>query len=398
MISRSKYVYEQLFDEIVDMINNGNINIGDKLPSERQLANHFSSNYHTVRKAMSMLADSGIIEKQPAIGSFVKRIPRFMPNVDGQYSNGDDRKGLGVIYQRKNSNFNREFLEWLNKKAQQSDCFLNIREVEKLDTGALVISRQMWLQGCFALLVLPDREKATENDVANFVRKSTLPSILLDFYAGSEDACINTGTEVQGFIITSTIVAVDYMHRLGYKNLAFFGPDIFASSSGKLFAFSKYVSSRDIQPLIGLVKDDVEQLESMVKKWAKFAGNIGVICYDDYHAVKLMSTVQKLQLRVPEDFAIIGANDSPVCSFSNPALTTVKFPFESLAAETIKYAYSLKEGNPQKIGSEFMGKLIIRGSCGGIFQGKEKLREIISGLEENNSSFKVTINTNFTKE
>ncbi len=386
MIAQRKFVYEQIRDELIDMINQEFYKVGEKLPSERQLANRFSSNFHTVRKALKLLCDSDIIEKQPAKGSFVKRIPRYMPKISGSFKlMPESQNGIGVIYQKKT--FNQDLIEWLARTAENCGCYLNIREVEEFDARALPLSRQLLLQGCFSLLILPDRKKTTDRQVAEFVKQSVLPPILLDFYLGVEDTCIRQEKEELGFVESAAIFSAEYFCALGYEYIAFFGPDIFAESVDKLFAFSRFMTRRKAMPLIGLVGDDVETLEELVRFWAQFSGRIGVICYDDEYAFKLMNTVHKLNLRIPEDIALIGANDAGICTHANPPLTTIRFPFEYLADITMKYAMSLRAGKPEKIIDNVAAEFIIRESCGGKMRKKDELASVIKAMEAKNLMF-----------
>jgi DNA-binding LacI/PurR family transcriptional regulator len=53
-----------------------------------------------------------------------------------------------------------------------------------------------------------------------------------------------------------------------------------------------------------------------------------VLCFDDQRALKLLSALTKLGARVPDDLGIIGFDDIPFASISNPPLSTVSVPYE----------------------------------------------------------------------
>ncbi len=54
-------------------IGSEGLRVGDKLPSERTLAERLSAGRNTVREAMGMLRAEGVIEVVPGVGAFVKR-------------------------------------------------------------------------------------------------------------------------------------------------------------------------------------------------------------------------------------------------------------------------------------------------------------------------------------
>ncbi|WP_233711206.1 FadR/GntR family transcriptional regulator [Lederbergia citrisecunda] len=59
-------------DYITQEIKNGKYQIGDKLPSERELTEILSVGRSSVREALSTLVDMGVLEKRMGIGVFVK--------------------------------------------------------------------------------------------------------------------------------------------------------------------------------------------------------------------------------------------------------------------------------------------------------------------------------------
>ncbi|MGI1819718.1 PTS galactosamine transporter subunit IIB [Lactobacillus johnsonii] len=72
--------YEQISAEIMREINTGELQIGQKLPSEKELCDLFDVSRITVRKALADLEERNYIEKHQGQGSFVK--DRFDPNQD----------------------------------------------------------------------------------------------------------------------------------------------------------------------------------------------------------------------------------------------------------------------------------------------------------------------------
>lgn len=65
-----KYIIIQNY--IIDMINNGNLGAGDKLPSENELAAMFNVSRVTANKAIAELNILGIVERIQGTGTFVK--------------------------------------------------------------------------------------------------------------------------------------------------------------------------------------------------------------------------------------------------------------------------------------------------------------------------------------
>ncbi|MBM7689690.1 GntR family transcriptional regulator [Enterococcus ureilyticus] len=66
-------VYIQIHDKIKEDIEHGVWKIGDRLPSERELAIQFNVSRMTLRQAIQTLADEGILERKIGSGTYVAR-------------------------------------------------------------------------------------------------------------------------------------------------------------------------------------------------------------------------------------------------------------------------------------------------------------------------------------
>ncbi|NES73142.1 MAG: phosphonate metabolism transcriptional regulator PhnF [Okeania sp. SIO2D1] len=75
----TKPLYIQIANQIRDNINEGVYKIGDKLPTETQLAQHFQVNRHTLRRALASLKREGLIRVNQGRGTFVAGTPIFYP-------------------------------------------------------------------------------------------------------------------------------------------------------------------------------------------------------------------------------------------------------------------------------------------------------------------------------
>lgn len=81
----SKYtqlVSDRLREDIEEYIDTHHLKEGDRLPSERFLADLFNANRITLRKALQQMAGEGVVYSIPGQGTFVSR-PKFCENASG---------------------------------------------------------------------------------------------------------------------------------------------------------------------------------------------------------------------------------------------------------------------------------------------------------------------------
>lgn len=69
---RGTMLWRQIRDTLAQEIENAVLAAGDRLPSEKKLADRFEVNRHTVRRALEDLARSGLIRIEHGRGSFVQ--------------------------------------------------------------------------------------------------------------------------------------------------------------------------------------------------------------------------------------------------------------------------------------------------------------------------------------
>ncbi|HAJ33695.1 MAG TPA: hypothetical protein DCK79_10090 [Candidatus Atribacteria bacterium] len=69
---KNQKLYLQIVDQIRNLIANGRLKAGDKLPPERVLAEKFGASRASIREAMSALEILGLIKSKSSQGNFIK--------------------------------------------------------------------------------------------------------------------------------------------------------------------------------------------------------------------------------------------------------------------------------------------------------------------------------------
>ena len=63
--------YETVVFWVLDEIESGNLNYGDRLPSEKDLMEKFQVSRQTIRRALEVLAEKGTVEGRRGSGTYV---------------------------------------------------------------------------------------------------------------------------------------------------------------------------------------------------------------------------------------------------------------------------------------------------------------------------------------
>lgn len=87
-----------------------------------------------------------------------------------------------------------------------------------------------------------------------------------------------------------------------------------------------------------------------------------VFAVSDHYAAELMHFLQRKGMRIPEDISIIGFDDTPLCRWIQPPLTTVKQDVELRAGYAVEALKLLKAGNCGKKSIKIPVSLVVRAS------------------------------------
>lgn len=88
--------YLNIYNELMNLIEKGEISPGEKLPSENELMDIYNVSRDTVRKALELLENNGYIHKIKGKGSFVLDINKFDFPITGIVSFKELSQKLGV--------------------------------------------------------------------------------------------------------------------------------------------------------------------------------------------------------------------------------------------------------------------------------------------------------------
>lgn len=69
---KPRKIYEQIVEQIKAMVTEGNLNPGDRLPSEREMSDILKVSRASVREALSALHMMGLVEIKSGEGTFIK--------------------------------------------------------------------------------------------------------------------------------------------------------------------------------------------------------------------------------------------------------------------------------------------------------------------------------------
>lgn len=350
MISRDSRIplYVQLADAIREQIKTGEIKIGDMLPSENEMIKRYSVARLTVREALGVLVNEGLLEKRHGKGTFCRAV--------------------------------------LNQKKWRVDIFLNLAEVDFIPYYLRSVCSVLEAENVNVVLgdtkndadvitglienalsdntdgIIFQPSNASDNApdalVATLSKLETLkiPYVMIDtFYKNLPEAYVVMDELQAGKI------AADCFTGLGHKSLCAINVSQRTDSSDRTLGFASSLSEK---PYV-LEYDD--NLVSSLTKLIHDKKISGIFCFNDGIAKKCYDILSSLNVRIPEDISIISVDDTVVASTLSPTLTSVIHPKEKLGQDAARMVLSMISGEiawPHK--KVFQPSLAIRESIKGL--------------------------------
>ena len=152
-------------------------------------------------------------------------------------------------------------------------------------------------------------------------------------------------------------MASDHLLEKGLKNFAYCGLDDCDWSKERKFYFNKLINEAgyityNYQPPVKIKKIDWENEQQHVIKWIKnLPKPIGIFTCNDDRGQHILEVCKMIDLKVPEDVAVIGVDNDPmVCEISDPPLTSIALNVEAAgyAAAQLLDDLMSKKGNLDK--------------------------------------------------
>lgn len=162
--------------------------------------------------------------------------------------------------------------------------------------------------------------------------------------------------------------AIVHLHQLGHRRIGMLmGPTDHIPSQRKLQGGMRVFERLGLPFEADLVVNGLYSLESGQAGAARLfsAGATAIVCASDPLALGAVRAARRLGLGVPDEVSVVGFDDSALMSCTEPPLTTVRQPIESMGRAVIDLLLSQISGSVEP-GDEllFEPELVLRGSTG----------------------------------
>jgi DNA-binding LacI/PurR family transcriptional regulator len=301
----------------------------DRFYSETQLIAVFKISQGTVRRALSDLVTTGLLERRPARGTLVRK----------------PVETTGLL------NLAVFLPEWFSPNLSR---ILQLLNIECLKRG---ISLQPFYTHQGEHLLKAYEQLKFRPQEGGVVLLSNSPQATNELSAALEDKGYhyvvvdtlvrNTGRNFVGTCNqTGITLGLDYLTGLGHRRIALLvnEPEENENVRERIAAFEKYVAQRT--PAIEAQifhsgahlwdNSSTAAVKVMEDIWSSPTHPTAIFTISDYGAVAAITWLQKRGVKIPQEVSVLGSDGSEIGGIIHPGLTSVAQPFEKISESIIE--------------------------------------------------------------
>ncbi|WP_321382572.1 GntR family transcriptional regulator [uncultured Enterococcus sp.] len=322
--------YQQIADEIRTKILNEEYPVGTVIPPELKLQESYQVSRHTIRQAIALLANEGFLRKEKGSGTYVDNLFKTKEASEKR------TKTIGVITTYLSDYIFPSIIRGIEETLRENGYSLLLASTGNDPQQERKCLESMIAQQVDGLIVEPTRSNQYNPNLSYYLslKESGTPVVMINSrYEELDIPYISLDDVKAGFVATS------FMLDQGIEQLALIIKidDLQGKLRMKGFieAFEEKKLMFDSANIFTYTTEEKQQVIGRVVQKLLADGNSieGVVCYNDEIANSLTQQLIVSGKRIPEDFAVIGQDDSYLSTAGEIPLTTISHPKEQLGRD-----------------------------------------------------------------
>lgn len=366
-----QHLYVQVAQAIKDKAASGKLRVGDRLPSQKMLADEFSVSLITIKKAMADLSREGVIYSRVGKGSFLSNLTA---HVDFAKS-----KSIGFVLQEIDSPFFSRIVASVEKSlsALKYNLLLTSTSGER-DREENMIQHMLDI-GVSGLIIASMSREYRASPIIRRLHDRKFPYVHVSYLVDEDISYVGVDHERGAFIATQHLI------KLGYKKIGYLN-GIRGEQGSLLGNLRKRGFLRALGQYHVDYNPDYEYMFQLRGEWDDYQSgyDIGlqfvrsfhrpeaVFAFDDLSALGFEKAMLDNGLRVPQDVAIVGFDDIKRGVTAPVPLTTIHQPTDEIGKVAVDVIHKKITGQPYEARILLAPSLVVRDSCG------EKFRQAVA--------------------
>lgn len=305
--------YEVLQRKVAEKLCRDGVGPGDRLPSERELADQFKVSYLTLRRAISEMVDRGILERRPRSGTYLR--PEGHRRLNNQ--------SLMLVTMGYESELAKRFISFGLDESRKRGWEPHVVQMDRMQERIVI---QALTSGEPALILSapdamsPEIVQAIQNAkgravlVGNRLDVMGIPSIVADDAQGVRLAMMHLrehGHEHIAVLSSDPVYKIDQIQIAAWQSCM----------ADLSFKQNKYVVTVDMPRFAS----PLDQAYTKMQRWLKKRPSkiSAMLCLVDEMIPAVIRAVIDEGLTIPDDLSLVSFGNTVVSKYANPAVTSI---------------------------------------------------------------------------
>lgn len=214
-MKKNYYLYEKIYRTIKQEISSGKYEVGDKIPTEKEVMSRFSVSRLTAKNAINLLAEENLVQRTPGKGTFVCKLPSQKVLVEQSSSKQSiNSRVIGCVLSDFTDGYGSTLLKELVNAFEKEKYHLIIKLSNESQTKESTYINELLSLGVCGLIVLPVQAEYFNSTLLKIALSDT-PLVLLDRkLAGIDVPFVGSNNSKGAYDATSELI------QLGHKNIS----------------------------------------------------------------------------------------------------------------------------------------------------------------------------------
>ena len=361
---RTKIIHDQLMTYFRERILDRRLSAGARLPTDEELATMYQISRDTVRQALALLANEGLIERVQGRGTFVSQ-----PSSNGSPVAQLKQKQIGLVLNlTMRTPMNMNLLVGVEQAAKSHGYSVSFTYAEgDQEQQARDIAR-LRANHVLGMIIYPIGDTTHDASIQR-LQIDHVPLVLMDrYFPDLEIDYVGLDNAGGGYRATEHLLILG-RRRIGFvfsHEETLQTTSVYERWQGYCKALQKYGVPYDET----LVVPNLRQLqmathEALIEFLERPDRPGAIFAVNDYVALDVMQAAKAIHLHIPEDLAVVGFDDLEFAAHVTPPLTTIVQPFLDIGLRAGTLLINRIEGIAGASKHiELPTNLLIRESCG----------------------------------
>lgn len=355
-MDNDKTKYQELIDYIQKQIDSGKLIPGQKLTSENALTRQFGISRQTVRKAISILEEQGLVKRVQGSGTYL---------CDKRKEGLAGRNRIAVVTTYVDSYIFPKIIQGIEKALFERGFSVQISFTNNtLERERSVLSDIIDRDDVAGVIVEGTKSGLPNPNIPLYrkLQERKIPLIFINTYYPELDAPHVSLDDVQ-----AARKAVDYLIGKGHRNI---GAILKLDDGQGRQRYLGYLQAMDQANLtvtdsrmVWIDTDESKQLAYCKDKiMNRLESCTALFCYNDQIAFQLIRMLSDHGISVPERVSVVSIDDADLAIHSEVPITSLPHPKEKLGAKAAELLLYMIDTGKKAESFEFDTRVIERSS------------------------------------